>query len=102
MHAMRRLFRVALVIGGMTALAGSGSKSGLVPVGGRVTLDGQPVPKVVVTFTPIGNTLGSGSVGSADADGWFTLTDVRGSAGAYAGEYKISLYPGSTASKAGD
>ena len=77
----------------LLAAVGCGSKPELFPVRGRITLDGRPVKEVVVTFTPLGDTRGSGSVGSTDADGRFTLTDVRGSAGAYVGDYKVSLYP---------
>src|SRR5262245_19266440 len=82
--------------------AGCAGKEPLVPVRGRVTLDGKPVKEVVVTFTPVGDTKGSGSVGATDADGRFTLTDVRGSAGAYVGEYKVSLYPARTGTRPDD
>ena len=83
-----------LLVGALIAIGGCGQTNLLlVPVEGRVTLDGEPLPEVVVTFTPIGATLGNGAVGGTAADGRFTLTDVRGEPGAHAGEYRVSLYP---------
>lgn len=77
-------------------LCGCGGGPGLVPVEGRVLLDGRPVREVVVTFTPLDETPGSGSIGSTDAEGRFALTDVRGSPGVYVGTYRVSLYPAPT------
>ena len=83
-----------LLLGALVAIGGCGQTNpSLVPVEGRVTLDGNPLPEVVVTFTPIGTTPGNGAVGGTAADGRFTLTDVRGQPGAHAGEYRVSLYP---------
>ncbi len=73
----------------------------LVPVTGIVTMDGRPVAELIVTFTPMGNTLGNGALGGTDTDGHFTLADVRGGQGAYAGEYKVSLYPTPSSDTAG-
>ncbi len=56
---------------------------------------------IIVTFTPTGNTLGNGALGGTDTDGTFTLVDVRGGQGAYAGEYKVSLYPTPSSDTAG-
>jgi hypothetical protein len=75
-------------------VAGCGRGSGLAPVTGRVTLDEKPVPNMIVNFTPQGETAGNGALGHTDADGRYTLLDARGEAGAYAGEYKVSFYPG--------
>ncbi len=65
----------------------------LVPVQGRITLDGKPVSEHVVTFSPIGNTQGNGAMGPTDEQGKFALTDVRGETGAHVGHYKVHLYP---------
>jgi hypothetical protein len=82
--------------------AGCGSDNpDLVPVTGSVTMEGQAVAEVIVTFTPTGETLGNGSLGGTDTSGHFTLTDVRGSEGAYVGEYKVSLYPTPSSDTAG-
>ena len=95
---MRRVIALCVLL----AAAGCGGKPELVPVRGRITLDGQPVKEVVVTFSPIGDTQGNGAMGCTDVEGRFTLTDVRGSAGARVGEYKVSLYPAPTGSRPGD
>jgi hypothetical protein len=82
--------------------AGCGTENpALVPVTGIVTMEGQPVAEVIVTFTPTGETLGNGALGGTDTEGHFTLMDVRGGVGAHAGEYKVSLYPAPTSDTAG-
>jgi hypothetical protein len=81
---------------------GCGKGSGLVPVSGRVMLDGQPVKQMVVTFTPVGDTPGLGALGHTGDDGHFTLTDARGETGAYVGEYKVYFYPGAAGAKTDD
>jgi hypothetical protein len=65
-----------------------------VPVVGRLLIDGKPLPNMAVNFSPVGDTKGSGAIGASDADGNFTLADVRGPAGVVAGVYKVHLYPG--------
>jgi hypothetical protein len=78
----------------MFTLAGCGTQDRpLVPVSGQVTLDGSPLKEVVVNFTPIGETKGSGALAGTNLEGRFTLIDVRGQPGAHVGEYKVSLYP---------
>jgi hypothetical protein len=62
-------------------------------VSGQVMLDDIPLKEVVVNFTPIGETKGSGAIAGTDLDGRFTLIDVRGQQGAHPGEYKVSVYP---------
>ena len=86
----------------LIVLAGcSADNPSLVPVNGIVTMDGQPVAEIIVTFTPTGETLGNGAIGGTDTTGRFTLSDVRGDQGAHVGEYKVSLYPTPTSDKAG-
>jgi hypothetical protein len=90
-------------MGGLLLAAGCSKGPGLVPVSGRVTLDGKPVKEVIVNFTPIGDTKGTGSLAATDPDGRFTLADARGKAGTYVGEYKVYFYPALPASaKEGD
>lgn len=71
----------------------AGPDPDLVPVEGVVTMDQRPVAELIVTFTPLGSTGGSGALGATDHDGKFILTNVRGGEGAYAGQYRISVYP---------
>jgi hypothetical protein len=89
---MRRLFLLALLSLGLL-LAGCNRGPGLVPVSGRVMFEGKPVKEVIVNFQPAQTTAGNGALGGTDADGRFTLTDSRGQAGAYPGEYKVLFYP---------
>lgn len=63
-----------------------------VSVKGRVTLDGQPLANVSVHFKPVNHTPGNGSLGPTDADGNFTLLDVRGISGAIPGEYRVYFH----------
>jgi hypothetical protein len=91
---MRRLTSLTLLAAGLAITAGCGDGGPkLVPVEGRVTLDGKPVKEMLINFQPVGNTHGTGANGMTDADGKFTLIDSRGGTGAYAGEYKVSFYP---------
>ena len=66
------------------------------------TLDGKPVQDMIVNFTPLGKTEGTGALASTDAEGRYTLLDARGGTGAYAGEYKVSFYPTAGRSKVVD
>lgn len=90
---MPRWLVTVVVVGTLAGMAGCGCQAGLVPVSGQVTLEGRPVRDMVITFEPLGDTVGSGSIGGTDGAGKFTLTDVRGQPGAYVGEYLISFYP---------
>lgn len=49
----------------------------LVPVHGRLTLDGQPLPFKTVRFVPEPGTPGTGAGATTRADGTFTLLAVR-------------------------
>jgi hypothetical protein len=92
----------SLVLGFLPLMAGCGRSSALVPIAGRVTLDGQPVPDMIVNFTPLGETAGNGALACTDKEGRFTLLDSRGESGAYVGEYKVSFYPSLGRSKQTD
>src|SRR5262245_49154394 len=91
---MRQVLWFGLLMGGMTLAPGCNKSPTLVPVSGRVTLDGKPVKEMMVNFLPIGDTQGSGAIAHTDSDGQFTLLDMRGEAGVHVGDYKVSLYPG--------
>ncbi|HJZ89693.1 MAG TPA: hypothetical protein VKE40_02400 [Gemmataceae bacterium] len=90
---MRRLTSLALLGVGLAAAGCGDGGPKLVPVEGRVTLDGKPVKEMLINFHPVGDTYGTGANAMTDADGRFTLMDSRGGDGAYAGEYKVSFYP---------
>lgn len=63
------------------ALAGCAASSTKVPVGGKVTLDDQPLADAVVNFYPGEGTPGLGGFGRTGADGKYTVTPARGGAG---------------------
>jgi hypothetical protein len=90
---MRRRLAFGLLVGVSVLVAGCGKGSGVVPVSGRVTLEGEPVKNMMVNFTPAGETEGHGAIAVTDADGRFTLQGVRGESGVRVGEYKVSFYP---------
>jgi hypothetical protein len=78
---------------GALLFSGCAKESGLTPLGGTVTLDGQPVTGMIVTFAPQGNTQGNGASGYVGEGGEFSLLDARGEPGIYPGTYRISFYP---------
>lgn len=85
-------------------LAGcGGSEYTAVPVSGRVTLDGVPLPDVGIVFVPISKerdrpNIGPGSLGRTDAEGRFTLQTVRGDAGAVPTEHIVRMAPAASPS----
>lgn len=76
-------------------LSGCGGKvdSGpaLVPVTGKVILDGKPLVGATVTFNPTQGTPGNGAFGVTDAEGKFTLTDYSLNPGCPAGDYGVTF-----------
>jgi len=74
---------------------GRGPKRPVVhPVKGRVTLAGQPLEGVGVSFSPIVKGQGVTAFGKTRADGSFTITSTLGGtlgAGAMVGEYAVML-----------
>src|SRR3954470_13519712 len=60
--------------------AGCSRKTNVVPVSGRVTLDGQPMPNVALNFGPITGGLDAAyaSDGKTDANGRYSLKLVDG------------------------
>jgi hypothetical protein len=73
-----------------------GGPSQIAPVSGRVTLNGQPLPRAAVTFQPVaahGNiNPGPGSGGFTDSDGRYTLKLVgTATPGAVVGKHKVKI-----------
>ncbi len=93
------LAAVVLCAGGAVGCHGE-----VVPVSGRVTLEGKPLANAVVTFQPMGKgraaeTTTTGSAGKTDSDGRFVLRLVSPEQyGAAVGEHivTISTSPGSS------
>lgn len=86
----------------VTLLSGCGGgapplPSGIVPVTGNVTLDGEPVSGAIVTFVPVQISGGGGAgVGAAsgmtDSAGKYTLVGYEGRAnGTLPGTYRVKI-----------
>lgn len=79
------------------ALAGCGSGETLVPVSGRITLNGKPLAGVHVSFqprsrVPVAASAGSASFGVTDSDGRYTLRTVTtDQPGAVPGQHEVRL-----------
>jgi hypothetical protein len=89
---MRPRFALLVVA---SLITGCGSPN-VVPVSGRVTLDGKPAVGVHVGFQPVateGNkNPGGGSYAITDADGRFTLRLVEGGgSGAVVGKHRVEI-----------
>jgi len=67
----------------------SSAVEGLAPVTGKVTLDGKPLPGVVVRFDPIGE--GNSSLGKTDDQGRYKLRFSASSDGAFIGEHTVRI-----------
>jgi hypothetical protein len=82
--------RVTLFFASVTLLSGCDGRT-VAPVSGRVTLNGQPLPNVLVLFEPMGSdNPGLGSVGKTDADGRFVLRQIQPDRlGALVGEHRV-------------
>src|SRR4051794_20308380 len=84
-----RALTVALLIPGGLTLAGCSSGDGLdrQPVAGSVTLDGAPLPKGTIRFTPTSNEAGTDT--SAEISGGkYAFTKQTGPV---AGNYSVSI-----------
>ncbi len=84
----------AIALSTLAALGCESKPYGLVPVSGIVTLDGQPVSGVRVTFQPSGRDAenpGPGSSAFSDASGRYELKTVRDEPGAVAGQHTVRI-----------
>ena len=100
--AKNTLFEKGLLLAGMAAigflglLPGCGGSSSnlppLAPVSGKVTLDGNPLPRGTVTFIPDESkgTKGPTAVGQIGPDGRFTLQTAQ-QPGAVLGHHKVRV-----------
>lgn len=96
---MRRVCSAAVFLPVAVALCGCGGGPKVVPVSGRVTMNGNPLPNAVVVFQPMASSRGTdpgpGSVGVTDADGRFTLYSQldKSQPGAVVGKHRVRISP---------
>jgi hypothetical protein len=88
--------RLALVVAALCCGAGCQPSANIVPVSGRVTLDGKPLAGVHVSFEPIAPKgkleAGGGSYAIADGDGKYKLLMVDGEKpGAVVGKHRVAF-----------
>jgi hypothetical protein len=89
-HGRSARFALTLAI---TILSQQGSgcrRSDMVPVSGRVTFEGRPVPQAVVRFVPESRPM---AAAGTDDDGRYRLTTRRPMDGAYIGRHKVIVTP---------
>lgn len=87
----RAKYSLALSVCCCPIFSGCGGGGDVVPVTGKVTFQGKPVPQATVTFTP--DEAGKLSVGTTGEDGTYELK-VAGSEdqfGAKAGSHRVSI-----------
>ena len=94
---MRIRFKQAFVFLAMSCVGCGSGGPALYSVTGKVTLDGQPLPNVNVSFFPGDSKLPS-SGGVTDSQGVYKLTTAQGTTGAVAGKHKITVYAGQSGS----
>ncbi len=83
------LVAVALSLPCLLGGCGAGDHPDTYPVGGVVTLNGQPVAEATVNFFPVAE--GQSSVGRTDAQGRYELTTFDPGDGALPGEYQVAI-----------
>src|SRR5262245_50285588 len=92
MRSTPRRLALGCLACGLFAL-GCSNQNKLIPVSGQVTMNGKPLGNVRVDFHPDPDkgTRGSGSSGTTDAEGNFTLTFAPNQPGAIAGHHRVIL-----------
>ena len=85
-----RLCWLALICANSLALIGCGKGSGLVPVTGKITVDGKPAEGAVLLFHPTSSENTSIASAVAKEDGSFAPV-TNSEPGIVAGSYKVSI-----------
>jgi hypothetical protein len=95
---MRRLVAWIWALATSATLAGCGSYDfKLAPVSGRVTVDGQPVAGLRVSFEPVGSVQrpapGPDAIGITDTDGRYTVATIAEQwTGAVVGDCRVRIW----------
>ena len=86
----RRILLVIAASACMVGIAGCNWGDRMVPVFGRVTHRGRPVPDAILRFVP---EKGQMAAAGTDASGRYRVTTVRPGDGLRAGHYKVVITP---------
>ncbi|MDR3183303.1 MAG: hypothetical protein LBT89_10395 [Planctomycetaceae bacterium] len=87
---MKHLVTITLLLLFAAAGCGTNGLTGLYKVNGKITLQGQPIDDVVVTFKPIEVDPAKRPAGGRSmADGTFVISTLKPNDGAYPGKYKV-------------
>ena len=77
---------------GLFAVTGCGDSRNSASVSGKITLNGQPLADMGVTFEPMGGNAARGSYGKTDASGSYTLSFIdNDQPGAIIGKHQVSF-----------
>src|SRR5262245_14881626 len=85
----------SLLFCGLVLVVGCNSRLNTASVAGPVTMDGKPLPNVVVSFQPTGAALnpGPGSNARTNEKGEYTLRMIGGGNGAVLGPHVVRVDP---------
>ena len=84
-------FFVALLMAIGSGCSKSETSKTVLPAGGTVTMDGQPLAGANLTFIPADGTAGQGGTGSTDAAGKYEMTHFRSGKGVEPGAYRVVI-----------
>lgn len=87
----KRFFSTWLIMSALFAGCGRGDRPELGTVTGTVTLDGEPLPNVELSFVPA---IGRPSYGETDEEGNYELNYIRNIQGAKIGKHKVLIRSG--------
>lgn len=91
----RHIVAAALLLSWATLLTGCGRGKGpepaLVPVSGRVEMDGKPLAGATMFFNPLQGTRGTGAYAVTDSAGMYKLTHRSTKLGCEAGNYGVTF-----------
>jgi hypothetical protein len=93
-----------LLLPALALVLGCGDSLNYAPVSGKITMDGRPLPDVVVFFQPTGKVNpGPGSAGRTDAEGRYSLEgDGNQRNGALVGTHRVEIHPAVDGSAEGE
>jgi len=92
MSLLMRACRLVVLPWAVLWIAGCGDDRQGVAVSGKITVNGQPMADIGVTFEPVSAGAGRGSYGKTDAQGQYSLrfVDTDGS-GALVGKHQVAF-----------